>query len=210
MPDNISIILHYFPELNSQQKSQFSALKDIYAEWNSKINVISRKDMEYFYTHHVLHSLGIAKTVKFSNHSKILDLGTGGGFPGIPLAILFPEAYFHLVDSIGKKIKVVNEVIHALNLTNAQTSHCRVEQINEKYNFIVSRAVAPVKDITNWSKNKFLKSSAGYVSNGYFLLKGGNLTEEIIEAKAKARFYNLSDYFKEDFFENKKVVYIKG
>lgn len=208
--DDISVILNYFPELSSHQKMQFNALKGIYTEWNSKINVISRKDTQYFYTHHVLHSLGIAKAVPFSNHSKILDLGTGGGFPGVPLAILFPEVHFHLVDSIGKKIKVVNEVIHSLNLTNVQTSHCRAEQVNEKFNFVVSRAVAPTKDIINWTKDKFLTKSSGYISNGYLLLKGGNLTDEIVEAKAKARIFNLSDFFREEYFETKKVIYIKA
>jgi 16S rRNA (guanine527-N7)-methyltransferase len=208
--DDVSIVFRYFPNLSIGQKEQFTALKNIYTEWNSKINVISRKDIDSFYTHHILHSLGIAKTIQFSANTKILDLGTGGGFPGIPLAILFPESNFTLVDSIGKKIKVANEVIEALNIKNVSTHNCRAEQLTDKYNFIVSRAVASISDLMLWTKHKFLKQNSGYVSNGYFLLKGGNLTDEIIQAKAKARIFNLSDYYREEYFETKKVIYIKA
>ncbi len=208
--DDVSLIYKYFPDLSLGQKEQFALLKNIYTEWNAKINVISRKDIDLFYTHHILHSLGIAKTVQFSANTKVLDLGTGGGFPGIPLAILFPDTNFYLVDSIGKKIKVANEVIDALNIKNVNTYNCRAEQLPDKYNFIVSRAVASIADLLMWTKHKFLKQNTGYVSNGYFLLKGGNLTEEIIRAKAKARIFNLSDYYGEEYFETKKVIYIKA
>jgi len=209
MNPTVDIIYSYFPKLSEQQKAQFAQLADVYPFWNDQINVVSRKDIESLYLHHVLHSLGIAKFVtEFTPGTRILDVGTGGGFPGIPLAILFPEVQFHLVDSIGKKIKVVREVAAALGLTNVEADHIRAEQLDYKYDFVVSRAVTRLADFTPWIRNKFERKDKNGIPNGILYLKGGDLKEEIKEAKLKAELHPLSSYFKEDFFDTKYVVYI--
>jgi len=206
---NRQFLLNYFPELTTAQLDQFAALPTLYEEWNAKINVISRKDMDAFPVHHLLHSLGIAKVMKFKNGSKVMDIGTGGGFPGIPLAIMFPEVHFTLVDSIGKKITVVKGVAEALQLKNVTAINGRAEQVKDQFDFIVSRAVAALKDFMPWTRNKFLKKQINPFPNGILYLKGGDLSYEIKEAGVQAAQYNLSDYFEEDFFETKKVIYIK-
>lgn len=203
-----AIIQHYFPELTDLQKKQFESLYDLYSEWNDKINVISRKDIENLYINHVLHSLGIAKVQTFKAGSSILDVGTGGGFPGIPLAILFPEVKFHLVDSIGKKITVVREVSTAIGLKNVVAEQARAEQLKGEYDFIVSRAVTRIKEFYQWIHRKTKKQSLHERDNGILYLKGGDLDEELNELKKPYQLYNLSDYFKEDFFETKRVVYV--
>ena len=202
------IIYHYFPDLSDGQKQQFDKLENLYTFWNSQINVISRKDIDSLYLRHILHSLGIAKVLQFLPGEKVLDVGTGGGFPGIPLAILFPETSFHLVDSIGKKIKVVNEVCEGVGLKNIKPSDARAEQIDEKFNFIVSRAVTRLTDFYPWVRGKFNSQSLNRLSNGVLYLKGGDLQEEIEEAGLKnVKLYPLTSYFEEDFFETKFVVY---
>lgn len=204
----MDIILKYFPHITEEQKRQFGMLKDLYAEWNSKINVVSRKDIEELYERHILHSLGIAKVIQFKGFTNILDVGTGGGFPGIPLAIMFPEAQFHLVDSIGKKIKVVTEVAAALGLKNVKASHKRAEEIHEEFDFVVSRAVTQFDEFHKWIKNKFAKNQFNEMNNGILYLKGGDLTEELKSFQQKVKLYDLSQYFEEEFFETKKVVYL--
>ena len=203
-----ALIQKYFKDLSKEQIAQFDQLYDLYAFWNAQINVISRKDIEELYERHILHSLGIAKFCRFKAGEKVLDVGTGGGFPGIPLAILFPETQFHLVDSIGKKIKVVVEVAAALGLTNVKASHLRAEQVTDKYDFVVSRAVTRLIDFYPWVKGKFNKDSKNAIANGILYLKGGELAEEIKESNLKAELYPLSAYFEEEFFETKYVVYI--
>jgi 16S rRNA (guanine527-N7)-methyltransferase len=203
-----SIITKYFPALTDRQKQQFIQLAPLYKEWNDKINVVSRKDIENIYVNHVLHSLGIAKVISFAPGTDILDVGTGGGFPGIPLAILFPEVNFHLVDSIGKKITVVNEVAAALSLKNVSAEQIRAEQLKGKYDFIVSRAVTRMKEFYGWVNNKTKKDSKNSLDNGILYLKGGDLEEEMNELKRPYSIYHLSDYFKEEFFETKHVVYV--
>ena len=203
----MELIQKYFPDLDDKQIEQFALLQDLYADWNLKINVVSRKDIDELYLRHVLHSLGIAKLVNFKAKTEVLDVGTGGGFPGIPLAILFPEARFVLVDSIGKKIKVVNEVVAGLNLKNVTTQLIRVEEMEQKFDFIVSRAVARMDTFTRWTKGKIKKKSNHQIKNGVLYLKGGDLTEEL-SAFPKAKIYKLRDYFNEDFFETKKLVYL--
>ena len=205
----IQIILKYFPDLSLNQKSNFEKLFELYTFWNNQINVISRKDIDLIYERHVLHSLGIAKVISFRPGTKVLDVGTGGGFPGIPLAILFPETEFFLVDSIGKKIKVVNEISNALNLKNVRAKHCRAEDINEKFDFVVSRAVTEFPVFYSWIKNKFLIQNLNDLKNGILYLKGGDLKEEFGIYYDHAQFYELKNYFKEEFFETKKVVYYK-
>ena len=201
-------ISHYFPSLSTLQVAQFSKLLNLYTIWNNQINVISRKDLDNFYERHVLHSLGIAKVYSFQPGTTVLDVGTGGGFPGIPLAILFPETNFVLVDSIGKKIKVVNEVASALGLTNVQAHHLRAEQIKGTFDFVISRAVTAMPVFVEWVKNKIKKGKAsdGF-SNGILYLKGGDLTEEFKGLPGKFEEYPLSNYFSEDFFETKKVIH---
>ena len=209
MSKNIPLkeVLKYFPDLTEDQLEKFTKLKDLYKDWNLKINVVSRKDIDEIYLRHALHSLGIAKVQQFQPGSTVMDVGTGGGFPGIPLAILFPETQFHLVDSIGKKIKVVNEVKEGLGLENVKTSNCRVEEIDEQYDFIVSRAVAQMETFVRWVKGKIKKKSNHDLKNGILYLKGGDLSEELAKYET-AKIYNLSDYFEEDFFETKKVVHL--
>lgn len=205
----MDIILKYFPELNKEQIKQFAQLEELYTFWNAQINVISRKDTDNFYTHHVLHSLGIAKICAFKPGSSILDIGTGGGFPGIPLAILFPETSFVLVDSIGKKIKVVNEVVNTLGLTNVTSHHARAEEIKGDFDFIVSRAVTQMPIFLTWVKGKVKKKSAHTLVNGILYLKGGDLSEEMKPVKHLNREFLLSTIYEEAFFETKKVIYVK-
>lgn len=210
MTTDFALIPHYFPNLSEEQLLQFSRLKEVYHFWNEQINVISRKDTDNFYERHVLHSLAIAKVMPFAAQSKILDIGTGGGFPGIPLAILFPECEFLLVDSIGKKIKVVNEVAKTIGLKNVHAVHERAEKINGQFDFIVSRAVTAMPDFLKWTKNKFLKGNKNPFPNGILYLKGGDLTEEMAPVKHTYKFYDIKDFYTEDFFETKKVVYVKA
>jgi 16S rRNA (guanine527-N7)-methyltransferase len=202
-------LLKYFPHLTAQQVQQFNSLPELYTFWNNQINVISRKDIDLLGERHVLHSLGIAKVLQFLPGETVLDVGTGGGFPGIPLAILFPETQFHLVDSIGKKIKVVQEIGKALGLKNVKASHQRAEQIDEKFDFVVSRAVTQLKDFYPWVRGKFKKDSKNTLPNGILYLKGGDLEQEIKESGLKVTQYYLKDYFGEEFFETKQVIYIK-
>ena len=203
------IIFRYFPDLTDVQKEQFNKLDELYRFWNAQINVISRKDIDSLYLHHILHSLGIAKVISFLPGEKVMDVGTGGGFPGIPLAILFPETSFHLVDSIGKKIKVVQEVASGIGLKNLKATHARAEQIDEKFDFVVSRAVTQLKDFYPWVKGKFSKESNNILQNGILYLKGGDLEQEIKESKLKdVKQIPLSSFFGEDFFDTKFVIYI--
>ncbi len=203
----MELIRKYFPDLSDDQISKFEKLEELYKDWNLKINVVSRKDIDEIYLRHVLHSLGIAKIQEFRPGSKVLDVGTGGGFPGIPLAILFPETTFHLVDSIGKKIKVVEEVSEGLGLENIKTFNQRVEELSGNYDFIVSRAVAIMPTFVRWVKGKIAKDSQHERRNGILYLKGGDLSEELKEYRT-AEIFELSNFFKEDFFDTKKVVYL--
>ena len=204
----MNLITKYFPKLNENQIALFTRLEPLYAEWNAQINVISRKDFAEFYEHHVLHSLAIAKLISFAPGTKILDVGTGGGFPGIPLAILFPEVQFHLVDSIGKKIKVVNGVVESLGLTNVTAEQIRAEQLTDKYDFVVSRAVTRLPEFVPWVRNNIAKKQINAMPNGIIYLKGGDLQEESKPFKRNIFIKNLSDYFKEEFFKTKKVVHL--
>jgi 16S rRNA (guanine527-N7)-methyltransferase len=203
-------ILKYFPNLSEKQIKQFSALKDLYQHWNEQINVISRKDIDNFYERHVLHSLAIAKVISFEPGTTLLDVGTGGGFPGVPLAILFPECKFHLVDSIGKKIKVVNEVSIALGLTNLTSEHRRAEEIKGSFDFVISRAVTRLNRFIPWINTKFKSKNNNTIRNGILYLKGGDLHEELNEAKLKYKptLYKIPDFFEGEFFETKQVVYV--
>jgi len=203
----VELVYKYFPNLSEEQRHRFVLLETLYRDWNQKINVVSRKDIDELYLRHVLHSLGIAKLQEFNSGTSILDVGTGGGFPGIPLAILFPEVQFTLVDSIGKKIKVVQEVIDGLDLKNVVPINARVEEIKGRYDFIISRAVAAMPTFTHWVKGKIKKDSIHERRNGILYLKGGDLSEELKGYKA-AQIFNLTDYFKEEFFETKKLVYL--
>lgn len=202
------IIFHYFPDLSEIQKNQFAKLSDLYKDWNEKINVISRKDIDNLYINHVLHSLSVAKIISFKLGTKILDVGTGGGFPGIPLAILFPETQFHLVDSIGKKITVVKNVAESLGLKNVRAEQIRAEQIKDEYDFIVSRAVTGLKEFYGWIHKKVKKESKHDLYNGILYLKGGDLEEELADLKKHHQIFEISSYFNEEFFETKKIVYI--
>ena len=203
----MDLILKYFTNLTDDQISKFKQLEALYQDWNLKINVVSRKDIDELYLRHVLHSLGIAKVVEFKDGSKILDVGTGGGFPGIPLAIMFPNCSFHLVDSIAKKLKVVDEVVEGLGLTNVKTTHSRVEEIDGTYDFIVSRAVAIMPTFVHWVKGKIAKQQNHELKNGILYLKGGDLAEELQDYKT-VTIYNLSDFYTEDFYETKKLVHL--
>lgn len=208
MNTGTKLILTYFPNLNATQIGQFDRLQELYADWNSKINVISRKDMDQFYVHHVLHSLGIAKVMAFEPGTKVLDIGTGGGFPGIPLAILFPDTHFHLVDSIGKKISVVKDVAKQLKLSNVEAQQARAEELVRKYDFVISRAVTQMVNFYPWVKNKIKKEDFNEFQNGILYLKGGDVDEEMEALDKSYVVYHLEDYFKEDFFQTKKVVYM--
>ena len=204
------ILLKYFPDITSTQQEQFARLQELYTLWNGQINVISRKDIDLLYERHVLHSLGIAKVMTFLPGENVLDVGTGGGFPGIPLAIMFPETNFHLVDSIGKKIKVVNEVALALGLKNVKGTHARAEEIKQQFDFVVSRAVTQLKDFYPWVRGKFSKQSKNKLPNGILYLKGGDLTQEIADAGLAVQQFYLKEFFEEEFFETKQVIYVKG
>jgi len=203
----MDIILKYFPNLTQEQISKFQLLDELYHDWNAKINVISRKDIDNLYEHHVLHSLAIAELIRFKPGTKIMDLGTGGGFPGIPLAIMFPEVSFHLVDSIGKKIKVCQEVANALSLQNVSTQWCRAEEVKDKFHFVVSRAVMPLADLVKIIRKNISKEQINALPNGIICLKGGELEKETLPLKNQTQIYPLTDYFEEPFFETKKVVY---
>ena len=203
---SLELILQYFPNITSEQKKQFAELEVLYKDWNEKINVISRKDMDFLYEKHILHSLGIAKIMEFAPSTKILDVGTGGGFPGIPLAILFPEAHFTLIDSIGKKITVVNAVAEEIGLKNVKAIHGRAEKLKEKFHFVVSRAVTRMPEFLIWLKGKFEKQQLNTKHNGVLYLKGGDLGDEL--AGLKCEVFALKDIFEEEFFETKKVVYL--
>jgi 16S rRNA (guanine527-N7)-methyltransferase len=205
----VDILLKYFPNLSEKQKNQFEALKPLYEEWNAQINVISRKDLEDFYERHVLHALGIAKVMDFKAGTEILDVGTGGGFPGIPLAILFPEATFYLVDSIGKKIKVVKDIAVRLNLENLTAEHQRAEEVKGSFDFVVSRAVTKAERFVPWVQKKIKKKSINEKANGFFFLKGGDLHGEFAPLQRYFEIHDLKKFFKEEFFETKKVVYLK-
>ena len=204
----MELITKYFPNLSETQKTQLAALYDLYLDWNSKINVISRKDITNLYEHHVLHSLGIARFIHFTPGTRIMDLGTGGGFPGIPLAILFPETSFHLVDSIGKKVKVASEVAHAIGLKNVTFKHCRAEEEKTKFDFVVSRAVMPLTDLLKIIRKNISDEQKNSLPNGLICLKGGELEKETLPVKNKTILYDLKDEFSEEFFETKKVVYV--
>ncbi|MFT4072466.1 MAG: 16S rRNA (guanine(527)-N(7))-methyltransferase RsmG [Dysgonamonadaceae bacterium] len=204
----MDIILKYFPDLTDIQKSQFAALSNLYTDWNSKINVISRKDIENLYERHVLHSLGIAKAYNFRKGTTFMDIGTGGGFPGIPLAIFFPECEFLLVDSIGKKVKVAQEVATAIGLKNVRFMHARAEEVKEKFDFVVSRAVMPLVDLVKISKKNIAKENHNAIPNGLICLKGGELDKEVMPFRKVVDITELNTYFEEEFFETKKVVYV--
>lgn len=204
----MDLLLKYFPELTERQREQFAALLPLYEDWNSKINVISRKDMANFYEHHVLHSLAIAKVQPFKTQADILDVGTGGGFPGIPLAIMFPHSNFHLVDSIGKKIKVVQSVAESLGLKNVRAEQIRAEQVQGDFDFIVSRAVTDLSQFTQWVRGKVSDIQYHHLRNGILYLKGGDLAEELAPFKKKVRIWDISDFFEEAYFQTKKVIYL--
>ena len=204
----MEIILKYFPDLTEDQRRQFAALYDLYIDWNAKINVISRKDIENLYEHHVLHSLGIAKIINFRPGTSIMDLGTGGGFPGIPLAILFPEVKFHLVDSIGKKVRVATEVANAIGLKNVTFRHARAEEEKQLFDFVVSRAVMPLGDLIKIIKKNISPRQQNALPNGLICLKGGELEHEAMPFKNKTTLHSLSEDFEEEFFQTKKVVYV--
>jgi 16S rRNA (guanine527-N7)-methyltransferase len=207
-PFSLELIQKYFPHLTPQQREQFGRLDELYRYWNEQINVISRKDIENLYERHVLHSLGIAKVITFKPDTHVLDVGTGGGFPGIPLAILFPDSQFHLVDSIAKKIKVVNEVAQALGLLNVVAEQNRAERLTGKYDFVVSRAVTRLDEFYRWVRNKINKHYHNDLRNGILYLKGGDIADELRELKVKYREHALANYFEEEFFETKKVVHV--
>lgn len=206
--DGVDLLLHYFPGLTERQKEQFAALFPLYQDWNAKINVISRKDMDNFYPHHVLHSLAIAKVQPFKSMAEILDVGTGGGFPGIPLAILFPDTKFHLIDSIGKKIKVVQSVADQLGLQNVRAEQVRAEQLGGEYDFVVSRAVTDLPQFVQWVRGRFSDIQYHHLRNGILYLKGGDLTAELAPFRKKVRTWDISDFFAEDYFLTKQVIYL--
>lgn len=203
----IAIIEKYFPTLTEHQKEQLRALYDLYADWNAKINVVSRKDFEQLYLRHVLHSLAIAKVCQFEAGAKVLDVGCGGGFPSVPLAIMFPEVQFISADSIGKKITVVKGVCEGAGITNIDARHTRVEQIPEKFDYVISRAVTEMPQFVKWIWSKIERGQRGTLPNGILYLKGGDLTEELSATRMKWTEYQIADFFEEEFFETKKVVY---
>lgn len=202
-------LLKYFPDLSQQQLDQYELLAKEFLSWNEKINLISRKDTENLFEHHILHSLAIAKVCKFKPQCEVMDIGTGGGFPGIPLAIMFPETKFYLVDSIGKKIKVVQALVEALGLKNVKAEQIRAENVNRQFDFIVSRAVTYLPDFMQWTKGKISKIQYHDLANGVLYLKGGDLTEELSTIKNKIKIYDIDNYFEEEFFETKKVIHVK-
>jgi 16S rRNA (guanine527-N7)-methyltransferase len=204
----MELIDKYFPDLTADQRDKLGQMGELYEYWNARVNVISRQDIDTLYERHILHSLGIAKVQEFRPGTAILDVGTGGGFPGIPLAIMFPEAQFHLVDSIGKKIRVVQEIVEALKLANVRAEQVRAERLDDSYEFVVSRAVTRMAPFVGWVKKNISRNSFHDRRNGILYLKGGDLSEELSEVKEKARIYELSDFFTEEFFETKKVVYV--
>jgi 16S rRNA (guanine527-N7)-methyltransferase len=204
----MELILKYFPDLTDIQRDKFARLEALYQDWNAKVNVISRQDIDTLYERHVLHSLGIAKVIQFKPGTSVLDVGTGGGFPGIPLAIMFPDTQFHLVDSIGKKIRVVQEIAADLDLKNVKAEQIRAEKLDDTYEFVVSRAVTRMAPFVGWVRNNISRNSFHPIRNGILYLKGGDLTEELAELTIKTRSYDLSDFFEEEFFETKKVVYV--
>lgn len=204
----MELINKYFSNITEEQRQRFAALDALYRDWNSKINVISRKDIDNLYEHHILHSLGIAQVIKFKPGTRVMDLGTGGGFPGIPLAIMFPDVHFHLVDSIGKKIRVCDEVRTALGLTNVTTEWTRGENLKDKYDFVVSRAVMPLTDLVKLVRKNISPKAQNAMPNGLICLKGGELEHEVLPMKTHTLITSLSDYFEEEFFETKKVVYV--
>ncbi|MDR0756847.1 MAG: 16S rRNA (guanine(527)-N(7))-methyltransferase RsmG [Tannerella sp.] len=204
----MEVIRHYYPTLSEKQIRQFTLLKELYADWNAKINVVSRKDIENLYVHHVLHSLGIEKMLRFKANTSVMDVGTGGGFPGIPLAILFPEASFHLIDGIGKKIKVTQAIIDAVGLTNVDACQRRIEDEKEKFDFIVSRAVMPLPQLAAKVKKNIRREQSNALPNGLICLKGGDMQSEVAPFRKQMIDIDLSDYFKEPFFDKKKVIYI--
>lgn len=202
-------LLKYFPDLSQQQLDQYELLAKEFLSWNEKINLISRKDTDNIFEHHILHSLAIAKVCKFKPQCEVMDIGTGGGFPGIPLAIMFPETKFYLVDSIGKKIKVVQALVEALGLKNVEAEQIRAENVNRQFDFIVSRAVTYLPDFMQWTKGKISKIQYHDLANGVLYLKGGDLTEELSTIKNKYKIYDIDQYFEEEFFETKKVIHVK-
>ena len=208
MITDLKIIEKYFPNLTDDQKEQFQQLKPLYEAWNAQINVISRKDIDQLYERHVLHSLSLAKFISFKDGTKLMDLGCGGGFPGIPLAILFPEVSFTMIDSIGKKIKVVQEISDAIGLKNIQAQHMRAEKVNESFDFVITRAVAPMMDLVKWTRNKYIKEQRHVIENGVIALKGGDLGQELASWGNRKTTVHLSDYFEEDFFETKKIIHV--
>lgn len=203
-----TIVTKYFPSLSTEQQNQYAELYDLYTDWNSKINVISRKDIENLYLHHVLHSLAIAKILRFVSGTSIVDVGTGGGFPGIPLAIMFPDCHFHLVDSIGKKLKVAQDVADSIGLKNVTTEHTRMEEVKDRYDFVVSRAVMPLVDLVKLTRKNIAREQHNSLPNGLICLKGGELQAEIAPMKNIATLYSVSDFFKEEYFDTKKAVYL--
>jgi len=204
----VELINKYFPDLTADQRDKFGQMEELYQFWNARVNVISRQDIDTLYERHILHSLGIAKVLEFKSGTTILDVGTGGGFPGIPLAILFPKAQFHLVDSIGKKIRVVQEIADALKLDNVKAEQIRAEKLDDSYEFVVSRAVTRITPFVGWVKKNISKNSFHALRNGILYLKGGDLAEELSELNQKSRIYELSDFFEEEFFQTKKVLYV--
>ena len=208
--DSIALIEKYFPDLSEQQREQFARLGEVYAEWNAKINVVSRKDMEHIYLHHILHSLAIAKVCHFADGAQVLDVGCGGGFPSVPLAIMFPNAQFTACDSIGKKIRVVEGVCEAVGIKNIRTVNGRVEQLKEQFDYIVSRAVTDMPTFVGWVRGMVRKGEKGSLPNGILYLKGGDLTEELQASRRKWERHYISEFFEEEFFETKQVVYSRS
>lgn len=204
----MQIIEKYFPDIHTKQKEQLAALQDVYAYWNERINLISRKDIENLYERHILHSLSIAKVIDFVPNTKILDVGTGGGFPGIPLAIMFPQIKLHLIDSVGKKIKVVEAVTEALKLTNVSYEQIRAEDVKDQFDFVVSRAVTQLPEFTKWVRGKIRKKSFNKLTNGIIYLKGGDVLEEIIGIGKKYKIFEIEELFEEEFFKSKKIIYL--